>query len=140
MTDKQKIKKEQRQDIILAALYLFSQHGRDEEVSRSELVDCLREVQKEFPLSYEFPEKLPYVCYELDDDLNDLWLHKGYIRKWKYSQREVPLFPTNFIALKPLGKGRVKKIPLSFELIEVLNKAIELAIEKYKKTWGSHAR
>jgi len=145
----QKIDKNRRQEIVLAILYLFSQHrrkkensqyDRDKEVSHSELIDCLREVQKEFPLGYEFPEKLPYVCHELSEDLDDLWLHQGYIKRWTYKQRGAPLFPTNFVALKSLGRGHAKNIPLSFKLIEVLNKAIELAIEKYQKTWGPYAR
>jgi hypothetical protein len=137
----QRMGKSRRQEIVLAALYLFSQHDREKEVSWHEIAECIKELQKEFPLGYEFAEKF-LSCYELSKDLDDLWLRKGYIKKWKYGQRGVPLFPTNFVALEPLGRGHAKRImeALPPEMIEVLNKAIELAIEEYKKAWGPYAR
>ena len=140
--NKQKIEKGQRQDILLAALYLFAEHSRDEEISRSELVDCLKEFQKEFPLGYEFGEKIPYYSQELFDDLDDLWFQKGYIKQYKYGSRDIPLFPKNFIALKPLGKGHAKKVveTLPPEIIEGLKEAVAIAIKSYKERWGSSAR
>jgi len=139
---KEKIKEEQRQNIVLAALYLFSQHGREKEVSRSELVDCLKEFQKEFPLGYEFGEKIPYYSQELFDDLDDLWFQKGYIKQYKYGLRYTPLFPKNFIALEPLGRGHAKKIieTLPPEIIEGLKRVIAIAIKNYKERRGSSAR
>lgn len=130
----QKISEDQRQEIVLVAIYLFSQLGRKEEVSRSELVDCLREVQKEFPLGYEFPRKLLYVCFDLDNDLDDLWLHQGYIRRYRYGHRDIPLLPKHFVALWPLGRRHAKKVlqTLDPEIIEALNKAVRTMVEKYK--------
>ena len=130
------IKKNQRPEILLAAIYLFSEHGRDKEVSRSELVECIAEFQKEFPLGYEFLETYLY-SFELFTDLDNLFI-EGYIHQYKYGR----LLPKNFIALKTLGRGRAKKIieALSPEIIEGLNKAIETAIKNYRERWGSHAR
>ena len=134
-----KIEKSRRQEILLAAIYLFSQHGRKERVSWFEVAECIKEFQKEFPLGYEFAEKF-LSCYELSEDLDDLWLYRGYIKRWEHRRRNTHFFPTNFVALKPLGRGHAKKIPLSLEIIEGLNKAIKIAIENYKKTLGSSAR
>ena len=129
---KQKMDKEQRQEILLTAIYLFYQYSRKEEVSRSELVDCLTEFQKGFPtLGYEFPEKNPYLCHQLSEDLNDLWFNKGYLRHYQYG---LPL-PKNFVALWPLGKGHGKKIieTLSSEISENLNRSVKNVIKKQKK-------
>ncbi len=147
--NEQKTNKNCRQKIVLAALYLFSQnknkkadspHGRDKEVSWPEIAECVKEFQKKFPLGYEFSDEL-LVCQDLIEDLKDLWLDKNYIRMWTNEPRGVPLFPTNFVALKPEGANYIKReVLLSFEMIEALNKAIELAIERYKKTWGPYSR
>jgi hypothetical protein len=138
----QKIDKEKRKEIVLAALYLFAEQGREKEVSRSELVDCIKEFQKEFPLGYESGEKVPYYSQELFDDLSNLWLQEGCIKQYKYGRRDVSLFPKNFVALKPLGRGRAKKIieALSPEIIEGLNRAIAIAIKNYQERWGASAR
>ncbi len=122
---KQKIAEEQRQEIVLVAVYLFSQLGRKEEVSRSELVDCLKEIQKEFSLGYEFPQKFPHVSIKLDSDLDDLWFKKGYLRHY----RSGTPFPKNSVALWPLGRGHAKKVveTLDPKMIEALHKAIEKA-------------
>jgi len=90
---KQKVTTEQRKEILLVAIYLFFQFGRKEEVSRSELIDCLTEFQKKFPLGYEFEKKVPYVSSELSKDLDDLYLHKGYIKCYRYGPRDTLFFP-----------------------------------------------
>ena len=127
--EKQKLAEEQRQEIVLVAIYLLSQYGKKEEVSHSALVDCLTEIQKEITLGYEFAKKLPYYSYELSEDLNDLWLHKRYIRRYKYRS---PLLPKNFVGLWPLGRGHAKKVveTLDPEMFEVLNKAVRTIIKK----------
>ena len=114
--------------MLLVVVYLFSQYTRKEEVSRAELVDCLRKVQKEFPLGYEFPEKLPYVPIELDSDLDDFCFQKGYLRHYRYGS---PL-AKNFVALWPLGRGCAKKIiaTLSLEITEILNRLVKAVIKK----------
>lgn len=139
--NEQKMTEKQRKEMLLVAIYFFSQFGRRDEVSHSELVDCITEFQKKFPLGYEFGEKLSYVSFELSEDLNDLCL-QGYIKHYKYGRRDIPLFPKNFIALWSLGRGYAKKIvkTMSPEIIEALHKAVETAIEKYKKRWGTSVR
>ena len=127
----QKMAEEQRQEIILAIVYLFFRYGKKEEVKRAELVDCLVAFQKEFPqLGYDFSEKSPYYCYQLTKDLNDLWFKKGYLR---YYRSGTPL-RKNYVALWPLGKGRAKKMveTMDPEMIESLNRAARAMLNKYQ--------
>ena len=126
-----------RTEILLAALYLFSQHGK-EEVSLSEFQECVSKFQKEFPLGYEFFET--FLCsLDLLADLENL-VEQGYARRYTYSHDS--LLPKNFIRLMPLGRWYVKRIisGLSPDMIEALNKAVVNAISNYKKRWGSWAR
>lgn len=131
MTERQMTER-QRKDILLVAIYFFFQHGRKEEVSQAELVDCITEFQKEFPLGYEFSKKLPYFCYQLSTDLNDLWLQEGFFR-CHYPRYGKYLMSRNFVALWPLGKAQAKRVVETLEpaTIEALRKAVRVAVEKY---------
>lgn len=132
-----KTKEVPRSEILLATVYFFSEHGK-QEVSLSEFQGCVSEFQKEFPLGYDFFETF-LASLDLFTDLESL-CQEGYSRRYTYSHDS--LLPKNFIRLMPLGRRRAKKIiqTLSPNIIEALNKAIISAIGNYKKTWGSWAR
>lgn len=124
-------------EILLAILYLFAEHGK-EEVSLSEFQECVSEFQKEFPLGYDFFET--FLCsLDLFTDLENL-CEEGYSRRYTYSHDT--LLPKNFIRLMPLGRWHAKKIiqRLSPDMIEALNRTVVSAIRNYKKMWGSWAR
>ena len=126
-----------RRDILLAALYFFSKHGK-EEVSLSEFQEGVSEFQKEFPLGYDFFET--FLCsLDLFTDLENL-CEEGYSRRYTYSHDT--LLPKNFIRLMPLGRWHAKKIiqRLSLDMIEALNRTVVSAIRNYEKMWGSWAR
>lgn len=132
-----KMEQSSRTDILLAALYFFSEHGK-EEVSLSEFQECVSEFQKEFPLGYDFFET--FLCsLDLFTDLENL-CEEGYSRRYTYSHDT--LLPKNFIRLMPLGTRRAKNIirSLSSDKIEALNKAVVSAIGNYKKMWGLWGR
>ena len=118
----------QRQEIILVAIYLLSQisqKGKEKELSRSELVNCLKKVGKASFLGYGFPEKPPYISYEFDSDLIQL-VFNGFIKNRKYGRCDDYLFPVNFMTLESRGKEWGEKIitTLDPEMIEALNKAV----------------
>ncbi len=145
--DRQKVtdEQEQKQDMLLVAIYLLFQYHEKEEVSCSELALCLIELQKQFPLGYEFGENFPYYSYQLCEDLDDLWIEKRYLHRYSRGRREIVLIPRNCIALWPLGREQAKKATKTLsvespEMIKALGKAIELAAEKYQNTLGSSVR
>ena len=126
-----------RREILLAMLYIFTEHGK-EEVSLSEFQECVSEFQKEFPLGYDFFET--FLCaLDLFTDLESL-SEEGYARRYTYCHDT--LLPKGFIALMPLGTRHAKNIiqSLSPGEIEALNKAVVSAISNYKKMWGLWAR
>jgi hypothetical protein len=142
--NEQSVQEKQRRDLLLATIYLFSQHGRDKEVSRSEVVDCMIVVQNEIPLGYEFHDRFAY-CFDFSEDLQSLQYDEWYIDRYTYGRRTLGsrrFWPKNFISLRPLGRGHAKKIieDLDPKTIEVLNRAIEVAIDNYRKRWGVDAR
>lgn len=86
-------------EILLAALSVFSEHGRDE-VSLSEFQECIAEFQKKFPLGYAFSDRF-LLSSDLLSDLKDLD-YRGSIRDYHY--RLDDLLPKRFLALTPLGE------------------------------------
>ena len=126
-----------RPEILLAMLYIFAEHGK-EEVSISEFQECVSEFQRQFPLGYDFFET--FLCsLDLLTDLENLG-EQGYTRRYTYSHDS--LLPKNFIRLMPLGRWHAKGIVpgLSPDRIEAVDKAVVNAISNYTKRWGSWAR
>lgn len=124
-------------EMLLATLYLFSEEGK-EEVSLSELQECISEFQKEFSLGYNFSEN--FLCsLDLLTDIKDLY-YQRYIRQYIY--RHDAFLPKRFVSLLPLGRGRGKKIveQLSPEMLGALKSAVAGAIRNYQETWRSWAR
>ena len=132
-----KMEQSSRTETLLAILYLFAEHGK-EEVSIGEVQECVFKLQKEFPLGYDFFET--FLCsLDLFTDLEKL-CEEGYSRRYTYSHDT--LLPKNFIRLVPSGRWSAKKIiqGLSPDMIEALNRNVVSAIRNYKKRWGSWAR
>lgn len=132
-----KTEQSSRIETLLAILYLFSEHGK-EEVSLGEVQECVSKLQNEFPLGYEFFET--FLCsFDLFADLEKL-CGEGYIRRYTYSHDT--LLPKNFIRLIPSGRWSAKKIMpgLPPDMIEAINRNVVSAINNYKKRWGSWAR
>ena len=124
-----KVDKSRRKEILLATLYLFSEHGKEEKIHRYKFVECISEVQKDLlPLGYEFSEKFLYSI-DLFADLDAL-RYEGYIRQYKSRQSDI--LPKNFVVLKPLGRVKAKKIieNLSPEILEGLNRAITITLNR----------
>ncbi|MBA7507318.1 hypothetical protein ES706_06036 [subsurface metagenome] len=124
-------------EILLAAMCIFSRQGK-EEVSLSELQECVSEFQKEFSLGYNFSEHFP-CSVDLLVDLRDL-SRERYVRQYIY--RHDAFLPKRFVSLMPLGKGRGGKIvgTLSSDTAQALENAVTTAIRNYKETWRSWAR
>jgi len=124
-------------EMLLAAMCIFSKQGK-EEVSLSELQECVSEFQKEFLLGYTFSEHF-LGSVDLLTDLKDL-SREQYIRQYIY--RHDAFLPKRFVSLMPLGKGRGEKIvgALPPDAAQVLEDAVTTAIRNYKETWRSWAR
>jgi len=124
-------------EMLLAAMCIFSKQGK-EEVSLSELQECISEFQKEFLLGYNFSEH--FLCsVDLLTDLRDL-SRERYIRQYIY--RHDAFLPKRFVSLMPLGKGRGEKIigTLPPDIARALEDGVTTAIRNYKETWRSWAR
>jgi hypothetical protein len=121
-----------RVNILLAALYIFSEQRRDE-ISISEFQESISEFQREFPIGYSFSERF-LLSSDLLYDLKNLD-YQGYIRDYHY--RLDGLLPKRFLALTALGRGAGKKAlqVLTTSEAKSLTEAVETAMKNYKERW-----
>ena len=125
-------------EILLAAMCIFSQQGRDE-VSLYEFQESIAEFQREFPsLGYSFSERF-LLSSDLLSDLKDLD-YRGYIRDYHY--RLDSLLPKRFLALTALGRGQGNKLlrMLPADVVEDLTNAVKIALKNYHERWRLWAR
>lgn len=111
--------KEYRQEILLVIFHIFSKYEKNE-ISRSDIVDCLKESDYEL---YQFDEKLPYASGELNNDLEEL-RYKKYIKKWRTQDN----LPKTLFALQPQGRTRIKNIQIMIGKLETLEEVIEARV------------
>ncbi len=126
-------KEEQRSEMLLAALYLFSKLGRDE-VSLAEFQESIAEFQqKSSSLGYSFSDRF-LLSEDLLSDLEDLdyW---GYIRDYHY--RLDALLPKRFLSLTALGRGLGKEAfqKLAADVTGDLTNVVKLAMNNYHARW-----
>jgi hypothetical protein len=130
-------RKQSRTEVLLGALYFFSEHGR-KEVSLSEFQETLAEFQQVFPLGYAFSERFLYSL-DLLFDLKNLH-YRGYIHLYNY--RHDAFLPKRFLALTTLGKGRGSKIlkTLADGEVHILENAVVTAMKNHEERWRLWAR
>ncbi len=125
-------------EILLAALCVFYRLGK-EEVSLSELQETIAEFQQRFrSLGYSYSSRFLYSLDVLSD-LEDL-SYRGYTRHYNY--RHDAFLPKRFLTLRPLGKGRGRKIleMLSTKQMQNLQDAVVTAIENHESRWRLWSR
>lgn len=123
--------------ILLATLFVFSQHGK-EEVSLSEFQESIAKFQENHPLGYVFSKQF-LLSTDLLQDLTELD-YGGYIRD--YHHRLDSLLPKRFLSLTPLGRGKGKSAYESFTdiLTEDLENAVTMGIKNYSERWRLWSR
>ena len=126
-----------RQNIILGVLHTFHEMGK-EEISLSEFLECVRSIQEEIPLGYNFLECLLYSS-ELMEELRDLEF-QGYARRYIY--RHNAFLPKSYIRLTPYGELHAQKImeKIPPKFIPIINRCVRQAMKNYQKTWNIFAR
>lgn len=127
----------ERQNIILMALYSFYERGK-EEVSLAEFLECIKKIQENIPLKYEFSERFLYSP-DLMKDLRDLE-YRGFARRFTY--RHDAFLPKSYITLTGFGKSHAKKIAQIFpsKYAPFLEKCTNEIIEAHRKKWRVFAR
>lgn len=126
-----------RRNIILAVLHTFHKMGR-EEISLSEFLECIKNIQEEIPLKYEFFERLLYSS-DLMEELRDLEF-QGFAHRYIY--RHDAFIPKSYIYLTTYGKFHAQKITekIPKKLIPIINRCVSQAIKSYQDTWNLYAR
>ena len=127
----------ERQNVILIVLYFFYRKGR-EEVSLPEFLECIKKVQEEIPLEYEFSKRFLYSL-ELLEDLRDLE-YQGFAHRFAY--KHDAFLPKRYITLTESGKSHVRKtvekFPHSLNLL--LDKSVETTFRSYQEKIKLFAR
>ena len=127
----------ERQNTILMALYSFYERGKDE-VSLAEFLECIKRIQENIPLKYEFSERFLYSS-DLMEDLRDLE-YRGFAHRFTY--RHDAFLPKSYITLTGFGRSRAKKIAQNFpdQHASFLEKCTNEIIEAHREKWRVHAR
>jgi hypothetical protein len=127
----------ERQNVVLMVLYSFYTKGR-EEVSLPEFLECIKSVQKEIPLKYEFFERFLYSP-DLLEDLRDLE-YRGFAHRFTY--RHDSFIPKSYIILTGVGRAHAEKIAQKFpcEYIPILEDSVKAAIQSSQEMWRMYAR
>jgi len=127
----------ERQSVILLVLYSFSRRGR-EEVSLPEFLECIKSLQEEIPLKYEFSERFLYSS-DLLEDLRDLE-YRGFAHRFIF--RHDSFLPKSYITLTGFGRSHAEKVAqkLPDEYIPILENTINGTIKTYQERWRMYAR
>jgi len=119
-------KKQQRQEILLGAIYLLSRLSKY--VSLSEIQDCVRHLQRQFQLGYSFSKR--FNCsFELVTDLRDL-VYAGSLHEYNYGNDS--FLPKRCFSLTPLGDDQGRRI--ASQLSEDLLRHLEDTVKRMSET------
>lgn len=126
-----------RSVVILMVLDSFHQKGI-EEVSLPEFLECMKTVQDEIPMQYDFSERYLYSL-ELFEDLRNLEF-QGFAHRFAYKHNG--FLPKRHITLTGLGKSRVKNISHDFpqSTKEIFDRSVETTIQSFKNRIKLFAR
>lgn len=127
----------ERQNVILMTLYSFYEKGK-EEVSLAEFLECIKRIQENIPLKYEFSERFLYSS-DLMEDLRDLE-YRGFAHRFTY--RHDAFLPKSYVTLTGFGRSHAKKIAqkLPNQYTPFLQKCTSAIIENHQKKWRAYAR
>ena len=122
----------EQQNVLLVVLYSFYMKG-EKEVSLSGFLDCVKRIQKQVPLNYEFSRRFLYSL-ELLEDLRDLE-YQGFVHRLAY--RHDAFLPKRFIKLTESGKAHSHRLPqeLPSELIPIIESSVDDTIQSSREKW-----
>lgn len=130
-----------RLEVLLAILTRFEEQGRGEmggEISLSEVLEGIQEIQKSVDIGYYFSKDIVY-SRNLLRDITQL-RRRGYLDEYRYMHDS--FLPKSFIRLKGLGKaeGRNVLATLAADLREHLNRGITVARDQASQRWRIFSR
>jgi hypothetical protein len=129
--------RKRRHKILFALLYNFEQEGR-REISLSEVLEAIHELQNRTGVGYPFAPRVFYSGKLLRD--LDNFASRGYLDCYRYMHDA--FVPKTFIKLSLLGRAEGKSSYdqlLDPDKLEV-KKYARLAIERYNQRWKIFSR
>lgn len=129
--------RKRRHKILFALLYNFEQEGRLE-ISLSEVLEAIHELQDGIAVGYPFATRVLYSG-KLVRDL-DNFASRGYLDSYRYTHDA--FVPKTFMKLTRLGRAEGKASYdqlLDPDKVEV-RKYARLAIERYNERWKIFSR
>lgn len=130
-----------RRQLLLALLALFEEHEQEEqrrEISLSEVLESVQEIQRGVNLGYTFAKDVFYSRNLLQDIA---WLsRRGYLDEYRYIHDS--FLPKGFVRLTRVGQGegRAKIATLPGNLREDFYRAIGIAKDRFSQRWKLFGR
>lgn len=130
-----------RQALLLAILTKFEEQGRAQarrEISLSEILEGIQEIQKTVYLGYSFAKDIFYSRNLLQDIAR--LSRRGYLDEYRYVHDS--FLPKDFVRLTWFGQaeGRDAVATLKADLGEQLNRGIKIARDQFNHRWRLFSR